>query len=292
MRAISVLIVFACFANACVGQAVGDKKTEQGQSLAQEEVAEQKKTRMLWTDYYAAQLPKYKIYLAGDPDKKLTVDPQPKFRWKNPVRDASSTHGDVFVWTRNGRVDVVGTIFSYQIEGQRRRVAHGFHSMSAEAVTITRDGRRPFTIPAPGLVYEPVPNAPKVSTKQSIRMAQMRRISKSFTATVTENNETRQPLRALSEPIYRFESNDAGRDGAVFAYVFGTDPELILAIETRSTPTGPKWYFAAGRFTTHPLQLMYQKSVVWRYRPGENEVDGYVSQHGIDMQPLIPTIKS
>ena len=283
MRALPVLIALACFTSSCVAQVDDEKKTEQDKAGA-----EQKRTRTLWTDYYAAQLPKYKIYLDGDPSKELTVDPQPRFRWKNPVRDDSTTHGDVFVWTRNGRVDVVGTIFSYEIGNQRRRVAHGFHSMSTEAVTIVREGRRPFTIPAPGLVYEPVPNAPKVSPRRAIRMAQMRRISKLFTATVTENNNIKQPLRALNEPIYRFEANDAGEDGAVFAYVFGTDPELILAIEARSTPKGPVWHFAAGRFTTHPLELMYQKSVVWKYRTGENDVDGYVSQHGIDIQPLAP----
>ena len=251
------------------------------------EAAKQKAQRDLWTKYYAAQLDKYAVHVGRRNKVLLDVDRKAKLRWGNPLR--TSTHGDVFVWTKDGRVELVGTIFSYEINGGRR-VAHEFHSMSDEPVSINREGRT-FTIAAPGVKYDLIPNAPDPAPNRAIRMAQMRRLSKSFTATLLERNtNTKQPLRPLNQALYRFETKEVDNDGAVFAYVMGTDPELLVAIESRPTEEGPKWHFAAGRFASEPLELMYKKKVVWKFGDGVNNDKGHMAHHGIDFQPLNPNV--
>ncbi|MAG94065.1 MAG: hypothetical protein CMJ48_09980 [Planctomycetaceae bacterium] len=55
---------------------------------------------------------------------------------------------------------------------------------------------------------------------------------------------TRQ-LRRLSQPIYRYESDNANLlDGAMFAFVQGTDPEVFLLLEARSKGNNHQWEFA------------------------------------------------
>ena len=61
-------------------------------------------------------------------------------------------------------------------------------------------------------------------------------------------------LRLLPKPLYRYESTDPEvLDGAVFALVSsaGTDPEIILLIEARKTPEGPRWVFGARPVLRH-----------------------------------------
>lgn len=265
---INLLLLFCA-----VGNATGDER----------ETNSEKEQRAAWTKYYAKQLENYEIHFGKDPAKQLEVDPKARFRWGNPIR-VGNTHGDLFVWTYKGRVELVGTIFSYEVAGEQRRVAHGFHSMSTEPVTIRRQGRPSFTIDGPGVDFEVIPEAPTPAKSRGLRMAQMRRLAKSFSASLRDG-QVERPLHPLNEPLFRFETNRVEDDGAVFAYVMGTDPELIVAIVAKATPDGAKWHFAAGRFASKPLKLSYQRKTVWAYGDGVAKDDGYVSQHGIDQQP-------
>lgn len=258
-----------------------------GTTVIAEEEAD-KQERALWTKYYASQLPKYEVSV-GDEDKKpLTVDKTAKLRWGNPIRTA--THGDVFVWTLNGRVQLIGNFFSYRRSDDTRQVSHEFHSMSIDPISINRKGKAPATIPGPGLKFEKIPNAPAPSPKRVARMAQMRMMAKNFAAFVGgTRDEKKTPLRALSQPLYRFETKETEEDGALFAYVMGTDPELFVSIEVRETDAGPKWHFAPGRFSHAPLELQYEENVVWQSTDQTDKDPGYLIQY-IDVQPSTPVV--
>jgi hypothetical protein len=55
-----------------------------------------------------------------------------------------------------------------------------------------------------------------------------------------------QELRLLSQPLYRYESTlPEVVDGALFTFVTGTDPELMLVIEARRAFPGGAWERAA-----------------------------------------------
>jgi hypothetical protein len=53
--------------------------------------------------------------------------------------------------------------------------------------------------------------------------------------------------------------------GALFGFVTnaGTDPELILMIEARSTESGTRWHYACGTFTDDELHCQYRYKEVW-----------------------------
>jgi hypothetical protein len=60
--------------------------------------------------------------------------------------------------------------------------------------------------------------------------------------------EDRFEVRLLPKPIYRYKDADGGIvDGAVFALVHGTNPEVLLLIEAHATDAGePHWKAAFG----------------------------------------------
>jgi hypothetical protein len=56
-------------------------------------------------------------------------------------------------------------------------------------------------------------------------------------------------LRLMSRPLYEYSAVQEVLDGAIFAFVMGTDPELFLLIEARTINSTTAWYWAFARFT-------------------------------------------
>jgi hypothetical protein len=54
----------------------------------------------------------------------------------------------------------------------------------------------------------------------------------------------------LSTPLYRYEKPPGDvLEGAVFAFVLGTDPELLLVLEARRDEGATVWQYALARMT-------------------------------------------
>ena len=241
--------------------------------------------REMWSEYYAARLPRYEFSLDSEPDAILDRS-DVRLRWSNPVRPG--THGDLFVWSHRGRGVMVGSIFSYP-SGGGRRVAHQFQSLTTDTLVCKLDQLRLFELPGPGLRFNPVPDAPLPSDGRVQRSTQMRSLSRRFEASCLDNSVI-QPLRLLNQPLHRFEGDGVQDDGAIFAFVMGTDPELLLVLRVESTDDGPRWHYAAARFASTALKLNIDDQTVWDFNDAPNQT-GYLSQHGIDFQPDVPIVR-
>ncbi|HEY2251165.1 MAG TPA: hypothetical protein VGH74_08900 [Planctomycetaceae bacterium] len=111
---------------------------------------------------------------------KLKLQPDPVFSYANPA-GGSRSHGAMFVWTREGRPEILGAIWSWQ-SGDTRSVVHSLHSLSLEPMTATRK-RDVFWAPAgPGIEPLRIANAPQPAATPQLRLAQMRNIAREFTA--------------------------------------------------------------------------------------------------------------
>ena len=94
----------------------------------------------------------------------------------------------------------------------------------------------------------------------------MRSLSREFTGRSLSDQGRSWELRLLPQPLYRYESTDPDvLDGAVFTLVSsaGTDPEIILILEARKTESGPRWVYAAARFSDMNLWLNHKGQEVW-----------------------------
>lgn len=119
---------------------------------------------------------------------------------------------------------------------------------------------------APGTLYEfkAVPNGPVPEKTALRRLIQMREIAKRFVA-VEEVDKERCELRLLTQPVDRYvPSNTENADGAIFLFAFGTNPEVVLMLES----DGTKWNYAAGRMTgAQSVSLTIDDVIAWQGLP-------------------------
>jgi hypothetical protein len=71
-------------------------------------------------------------------------------------------------------------------------------------------------------------------------------------------------LRLLPTPICRYgKAGGTPDDGALFAFVLGTDPESFLFIEARPARSGLEWQYAFAPMTCWALKAEHKGRSVW-----------------------------
>lgn len=214
-----------------------------------------------WQEAYQHEASSYRFATAGPQAKQLEMQPQPVMQWVS----INDFNGDVFIWTLNGRPEVVGTIFSFASRtADRRNLIHEFHSLSEQPIEGTGAGNS-FAF-APQAEWTPIPGAPIPAGLPARRQLQARALARQFSAHMKRQGE-RWELRLLNQPLYQYD--DAADDvlgGALFAFVgYVTDPEILLLIEARETAGGPAWCYAAARFSDKSLWLSHRETEVWKF---------------------------
>src|SRR5579872_5938084 len=212
-----------------------------------------------------AELPNWKLWKGRGHASELQLEPKPVLRWTNP--GTGRLYGDVFVWTQNGRPEVVMSLY------KAFKPAWGFtaemHSLSLAGVEAQRDGAVVWQPPKAGVAFRDVPDSPKPAETTVRRLQQMRTLAGGFSAAMTDyrRNETgeRQSLRLLPQPIYRYKSNNPELlDGAMFAIVLGTDPEVFLLLEARGSTDEWRWQYALARMNNDAVAVLHKDVEVWR----------------------------
>ncbi len=166
------------------------------------------------------------------------------------------------LWLSGGRPEAVAGFYRVRFEG-RPTEAHEFHSLAPVPLTTTRGGR---TVSAPrvrGVTPRPLPGAPRPALTPTERLRQMRALAREFKAAV-DLEKGGSDLRLLSQPVFRYESK---ADGALFAFVLTTDPEVLLMIEDRPDKGVPAWHYANARMSNRSLVAKHRDRVVWECRP-------------------------
>jgi hypothetical protein len=123
-----------------------------------------------------------------------------------------------------------------------------------------------------GLEFKDVPDAPATADTPTARLRQMKAIAERFKGTMTGwkgDNSDREELRLLLRPLYRYELKEATepnpnlKDGALFAFVMGTDPEIVLVLEAIGQASEAVWQYAFARATSGGLEAKFDGTVVW-----------------------------
>jgi hypothetical protein len=215
-------------------------------------------------ELYASEAAEYVIYRDASRKDKLELRHEPIYVWTNPIRDTQD--GAVYVWTCRGRAEIVGSIFSMPAIGKRQRqLFHEFHSLSLSVLVVERPGTHTWvwTPLAPGIEIAPIVGAPAPARSAPQRLAQLRALTKDFSASTRDHQERRWELRLLPQPLYRYASTDPDvLDGAVFGFVTsaGTDLEALLLLEARkpSSTENAVWQYAVARFTDVELWMRHK----------------------------------
>ncbi|OYW23810.1 MAG: hypothetical protein B7Z55_03180 [Planctomycetales bacterium 12-60-4] len=221
---------------------------------------------------HTAEAAAYEIYEDEARTQRLELQTTPVFSWTNVLRVQGQT-GQLFVWMRAGRPEVLGTIFSTLTDvpnSRTRMVVHEFHTLSEKKLwPITPKSSRYQWRPQAGIALAPITEAPAVAESAAGRLIQMRNIARTFTGETRNAHDTsseRWELRLLPQPALRYEPQRQDiLDGALFLYVTsaGTDPEAVLLVEARGAPNAWKWHYAIARFTDRDLVVRDPQQVVW-----------------------------
>jgi len=142
-------------------------------------------------------------------------------------------------------------------------IGYEYSSLTTTRFSVALDN---FRWSPPGTLYEfrAVPNGPVPDRTPQRRLIQMREISKRFSG-VEEVDQERCELRLLTQPVDRYvPSNVENADGAIFLFAFGTNPEVVLLLES----DGVKWNYAAGRMTgAQSVTLTIDNAIAWQGLP-------------------------
>ena len=205
----------------------------------------------------------FEFHLGTERTTKLKLHPQSILRWSNPV--SGELFGEVFIWTANGRPEVVASLHKFY-QNKRRHMSGEFHSLSLGHIVAMRDGQRVWFPTRAGVTLQPIRGTQPPGATAAQRVRQMRALARQFSAEATDRNDQskKEQLRLLPKPIYRYQSTEPKvQDGAIFAFVQGTNPEVLLLIEARKTIDGHQWQYALVRFNSLALRASYKNQGVW-----------------------------
>jgi hypothetical protein len=194
------------------------------------------------------------------PGASTPLTPVPVHRWTNDERDP---HGEglFVVWADRGRPVAGASIYPWN-----GRLIHDLESLSRESLVARRDGATVWQPPR-GLAFAAIPNAESPADMPVARLRQMKALADTFAVTMTGwrgDDADREELRRLPKELYRYKPEDASLvDGALFAFVKGTDPEALLLIEAKPTSAGDRYEYALVRCTSGGLEARLSGRVIW-----------------------------
>jgi hypothetical protein len=232
--------------------------------------------------YYSLAAVKYEFHLDEEKKQRLQLEPRPVLTWTN----SKNFMGAVFVWTSQGRPELIGCIGSHQLRPGVSNVFHEFHSLSERPLQPIKLAGTLWQPKMAGVEFGDVAGAPRPHESDKMRLLQMRNIAREFSGAMKDGDDVTE-LRLLTQPIFRYRSEEREVvDGAIFAMVWqGTDPEVLLLLEARGGDADPRWQFALARFNFRELWVKRKDKEVWRVdvaRQDDNYVTGVVGERTIE----------
>jgi hypothetical protein len=202
----------------------------------------------------------YRIVMATEPPRVLTLEREPVLLWTNPQRKTVASAS--FVWVVDGRPEAIASIYRFN-EGGKMAEDNEFQSLASTGLSATRDGEPAWSPRTAGVTFAPVPDAPKPAASPADRLRQMRALAREFHA-FFNNPDDQSELRLLPQPLYRYHARRPDLlDGALFAFVVTTDPEVLLLLEARPVDGAPAWQYAFARMSMVNLRARHKGQDVW-----------------------------
>jgi hypothetical protein len=217
----------------------------------------------------------YAIRRLNDDRVPIELHEESLLQWNNSVNQ--SVHGNIFVWTKNGRPEVVASI--YRFYSPKVEFAAEFQSLSLDPLVVEKHGTQVWAPQQPGIVLQAFDDDGAPPSSRPQRLAKMKQLAGQFDVELTDWSGETYQLRLLPKPLFRYEPADSAvLDGALFAFTYTTDPELLVAVEARDTAAGPRWMYGLARMNVGDLKVSYREREVWQAERLEHP---YLDEDGV-----------
>jgi hypothetical protein len=206
----------------------------------------------------------YEVTLDTTPPARLVLHREPLLRFTNPVGGVAD--GIVVMWKEGERPAVFAQIFQLK-DGLW---VHECQSMASAGLSMRLGKATKWNPETAAANFKPLPDAPRAAEGALQRLVQMKAQAARFSAVEdfkmsdADRETSRYELRLLTTPVYRYR--DAGRginDGAVLAFVHGTDPELFLILEHRGDGDKAGWFYALAPMTCWAVRARLAGKEIW-----------------------------
>jgi len=204
------------------------------------------------------------FYGGEDRTTKLRLVDSPVMRFSNPVVGEFYAH--LFIWTNQGRPEAAVSIQNWY--SPRRALHLELQSLATRPLTAEYKQQRFWDPGEAGVTLTVIPDSPVPAPAAPARLREMRQLAREFNVrikAVNRGGDIDEELRLLAQPIYRYASNDSAvRDGAIFAFVRGTDPELLLLIEAHGRNGSVTWQYAFAPMNSFEFHAFHRNHEVWQ----------------------------
>lgn len=211
---------------------------------------------------FQASVADLQIVVADKPEP-LKLHDAPLMRFTNEA--GGVVDGAVMLWKDGDRPMVAAQVFVVR-DGVW---IHEFQSFADRPLKATQKGKTLWQPKSAGGRWRDVKSDPEIANSRAGRLLQLKQLSTAFSVgedfrnQPSDANTTRYELRLLPAPIYRYEETEQGVDGAVFAFVHGTDPEALLTIEMNSNQKPPSVRYNFAALTCWALQAKQGEETTW-----------------------------
>jgi hypothetical protein len=243
-------------------------QAEDRQEIGREAESQAKAESGLATQLARDELDKWHLRAASGEPATLTLIDEPVLRWTNPY--VGRVYGSVFLWTADGRPAVIASVFKWF--SPRDEFYIELKSLSPERLIGSRGGREVWPSRPAKIAWSVLTGAAAPRDSARERLQQMRELARDFSAELIDRRNDadgrKVQLRLLPQPIFRFdEQKRLSSDGAVFCFVQGTDPEVLLMLQVDRNGASPEWAYSLARLNTDELTVRHGSAEVWHVEP-------------------------
>jgi hypothetical protein len=212
-----------------------------------------------------------KIEFAADKVRKPPeLLPSPILRCNDPTREEED--GTVWLWADGKRPVACLCLFFIRDQWAFEHVA-----LSGEALKVSGRSAWSWTPKAEDRLWIPLKDA--VPDSSASRQRTARDIARQMDASEFHMDETYR-LRLLERPLYTYSDVDQGVvEGMLFAFAYGTNPEILLQLQARqSGEERPQWQAAFARLSSAEITVKLDDREIWK-APAVREFDARESYY-------------
>jgi hypothetical protein len=184
-------------------------------------------------------------------DRTLQIAPQALLKYNDPARRYLA--GGVWRIGKSGRPQglAVLELWPDDTDPGRGKLHHELTCFRSDGLDMTGSGGIAWHPRESVLEFKPLSDAPRPAQTAERRLLQMKELARGFEVKESYHEDV-SVLRLLPRPVDRYEDREGGiDDGAMFAFTYGTNPELVLLLECHDEA----WRFAVARLSWAELNV-------------------------------------
>ncbi len=187
---------------------------------------------------------------------------EPLLRYGDSAQDIGTSA--LWVWMDDGIPAMFQKIEVNVYQGSNDKWTWCFANGSSQKVKCGWPQVKRQGVEADFVPLKPVPGNPEVKASSNALAFTARQLSRQFAA-----RDEVDVLRLLPRPLLEFNSEQKGISyGAVFAMATGTNPSMLLILQTEKTDDGERWMFRPVHMTSWSVVLEHDGKTICK-DPGQ-----------------------